>query len=366
MRTGTMIRSKQQPQAFKKIETRTVPVKATVIALVHQPSNGNMKPESIPKVYPQTYTDTVDGFLLVYNPISEKGLAVLNREAAFLFGAIDGKRTLGDIWRHARKEDPSASYEDIVRVFSNLISSEIVYIDKPKSKRWLFAKRPRHLGVWLHITNQCNLRCTYCYVWKTSETMSENTADRALEKIITDAAKHKFTKITVKFSGGECLLRMPEILRLVSLGKDLAQRQKIVIDFVVLTNGVLITDNIATTLKREGLRAAVSLDGLAPYHDAQRVFANGLGSFNYVVRGIENLQKAGVPFNISVTITGKNINNISQLTSWMLARNIPFAFNFYRENPYVKEDVTGDDTQLVTSLKKRMPSSEPILPVTAS
>jgi len=290
--------------------------------------------------------------LLVYNPLSEKGLVVLNQEAAFLFSQINDKRTLEDILRLAKRQDSEVSLADIQRVFNDFLSSEIVYFDKPKSKDKLFAKKPKHLGVWLHITNQCNLRCTYCYVYKTSDKMNPETARKAVERIFQAAKKHGFEKITFKFSGGEALLELEMVLDLVRQARALGEEHSIEVDFVVLTNGVLLTEEVAKTLKERKLRTMVSLDGLGEYHDQTRVFANGRGSFEEVEKGIENLQKFKVPFNVSITITSKNIENIPDLTKYLLKRDIPFAFNFYRENPHVKEELEGDDQKLVECLKK--------------
>ena len=307
---------------------------------------------SIPRLYENTYSDSVEDFLLVYNPISEKGISVLNKEATFLFKQIDNKKTISNIFSDAKRIDPDIELSDIVKVFKDFLSSEIIYFDSPKSKTKLFAKRPKRLGVWLHITNQCNLRCTYCYVWKSQNKMSEETAKKSIKKIITDAQKHGFRKITIKFSGGECLLEFPLVLDLVNLGRKFAKQAKIEIDFVVLTNGVLLTEEVAKKLKEANIRAAVYLDGLEKYNDLQRIFPSGLGSFKYVEKGINNLQKAKVPFNVSITITSKNIENIPDLTKYLLERHIPFAFNFYRENPFVKEELEGDDKKLVEYLKK--------------
>lgn len=306
----------------------------------------------IPRLYENTYTDSVENFLLVYNPLSEKGLSVLNKEASFLFGLIDNKRTINDIFYLVKEKDISVEIADIVKVFDDFVSSEIAYFNTPKSETKLFSKKPTHLGVWLHITNQCNLRCTYCYVWKTQNKMSDETAQKSIKKIIESAEKHEFKKITFKFSGGESLLEFSKVLDLVRLGRKLAKKAKIEIDFVILTNGVLLTEEVAKKLKEENVRAAVSLDGLEKYNDRQRIFPNGLGTFKYVERGIQNIQKAKVPFNVSVTITSKNIENIPDLTKYLLECNIPFAFNFYRENPFVKEELAGDDKKLVEFLKK--------------
>ena len=54
----------------------------------------NLLKLSIPHLYENNYTDKVESFLLVFNPLSKKGLSVLNKEAAYLFGLIDGKKTM--------------------------------------------------------------------------------------------------------------------------------------------------------------------------------------------------------------------------------------------------------------------------------
>lgn len=307
---------------------------------------------NIPRLYKDTYTDKVGGFRLVYSPLSAKGLVVLNREASFLFSQIDNQKTLADILALAKKEDSKVTFADIARVFKNFSASEIVYFEKPKSETKLFSEKTKHLGVWLHMTNQCNLRCSYCYVSKASDKMSDETAKKSVEQIIKSAEKHGLAKITFKFSGGECLLELPKVLDLASLARKLAGKARIETDFIVLTNGVLLSQKTARVLKKENIRASVSLDGLGKYHDAQRIFPGGKGSFKHVEKGIKNLQKAKVPFNVSVTITSENVENIPELTRYLLDRNIPFAFNFYRENPYVKERLEGNDQKLVGCLKK--------------
>jgi len=182
--------------------------------------------------------------------------------------------------------------------------------------------------------------------------MSQEVGEKTVRKIVFDAKKNSFEKITFKFAGGEPLLEFSLVLHLVHLAKKLAKKERIKVDFVVLTNGVLLTEKITKKLKNEGIKAAVSLDGLGKYNDAQRVFPSGKGSFKYVEKGIQNLKKARVPFNVSVTINSKNIENIPQLTRYLLKQEIPFAFNFYRESPYVSEKLEGDDKKLVFYLKK--------------
>ena len=307
---------------------------------------------SVPHSFSHAFCDTLDSFFYVYIPTSDKGLAVLNKEAAFVYGLIDGKQDVQELTNHAKKEDSEITVEDIIRILEQFIISGIMYIGENPVKNSFIPKQSKTLGVWFHITNQCNLRCTYCYVHKTPAKMYGKLAHHAMNVIIRDAKKHGYTNITFKFSGGECLLEFPLVLELIHHGREKAKEAGITMKFVVLTNGVLLTEEIAKTLKKENIHVAVSLDGLAKYHDKQRIFANRKGSFAYVEKGIQNLQKYGVVFNVLITITSNNVEHIPDLTEWLLDQNIPFAFNFYRENSRVTEKLEGDDKKLVASLKK--------------
>lgn len=182
--------------------------------------------------------------------------------------------------------------------------------------------------------------------------MSDKTLDETIHKICISAKKQGFKKITFKFAGGEPLLALNKIIKAVDLATKLTDRQKIKAHFVVLTNGVLLTEKTCLVLKSHNIRVGISLDGLDKYHDKTRVFANGSGSFSYVERGIRNVQKFKIPCTVTITITAKNIENIPAVTAYLLKRNIPFIFNFYRENPLVKEELNNDHQRLIYYLKK--------------
>ena len=182
---------------------------------------------------------------MVYAPLSEQGLTVLNKESGWLFEQIDNKKTLNQILKLAQAKDPQITPPIIVKIFQQFLNSEIIYFNSPKTETSLKNKKPTQLGVWLHLTNQCNLRCTYCYVWKSQDKMSLDTAKKAMKKIIDGAKLHVFKKITVKFSGGECLLALDNLLKIVDYSRKLATEKNLEIEFVVMTNGVLVDDRVA-------------------------------------------------------------------------------------------------------------------------
>lgn len=302
--------------------------------------------------YNDTYSDKLKGYEFIYNPVSLAGLAVLNKPAAYLFNLVDNKRTVEDIYHIAKKKDKNTKLSEIKQIFKDFEASQIIYQDKPTTLKDSLPKRPKNLGIWLHITNQCNMRCKYCYIWKTPDVMLEETAMKALEKALTDAKKNLFEEVSIKFSGGECLLELPKILRLIKVGNDLAHKIGIKIGYVILTNGVLITDKTAQLLKEYNIGAGVSLDGLSEYNDVQRTFSDGSGTFKYVEKGIDNLMKYKVPFNILVVITSKNVMHLEDLTRYFLTRKINFVFSFFRENSYAATGLTASHEDLIINLRK--------------
>ncbi|MBU4210266.1 radical SAM protein [Patescibacteria group bacterium] len=308
--------------------------------------------QSVPLKHKSTFIDQVDNHFLIYNPLSQKGLTVLNQESYFLFSKINNKRTLQDIFKLAKKKDSKINFSDIKKIFNNLYSSQIIYFGKDSLEPKLYKQKLNTPGVWLHLTNQCNLRCTYCYLHKTPGKMSQEIANKAIEKIFKSAQKHNFKQIKFKLSGGEPLLEQKMLFRLVNKIKKLEDKTKIKTIIVIMSNGVLLTPTICKKIKQKKLQVAVSLDGLNKVHDKTRVFVNGRGSFKQVEKGIDNLLKYKVLFNVSVTITSKNIKNIPKLTKYLLEKNIPLVFNFYRENPCVKEELNNQDEKLIFYLKK--------------
>ena len=58
---------------------------------------------SVPHSFSHAFCDTLDSFFYVYIPTSDKGLAVLNKEAAFVYGLIDGKQDVQELTNHAKK-----------------------------------------------------------------------------------------------------------------------------------------------------------------------------------------------------------------------------------------------------------------------
>ena len=93
--------------------------------------------------------------------------------------------------------------------------------------------------------------------------------------LFRSATIHNYKRVKFKYAGGKPLLRLSLILELHAYAKQLAESQALSLEEVVLSNGTLLTDEIAETLKSLGIRLMISLDGMGSVHDSQRPYAGG-------------------------------------------------------------------------------------------
>jgi uncharacterized protein len=208
------------------------------------------------------------------------------------------------------------------------------------------------LAAWLHLTDRCNLRCDYCYLPHIREDMSSETGRAAIDAIFRSAKINHFKQVKIKYAGGEPLLRYALILELHAYAKSLAGAYGLILEEVVLSNGALLTAKMAQTFKSSGIRLMISLDGLGDYHDSQRPYASGRGSFKDVAKAVELSLANGLAPTISVTVSSRTANGLPALVSWILERDLPFSLNFYRENDLstFHQDMQLDEEKIIMGM----------------
>lgn len=221
------------------------------------------------------------------------------------------------------------------------------------------------LSAWLHVTNACNLRCTYCYVDKSNEAMSAETSYAAVDAIMRSAHRYGYTRVLLKYAGGEASLNLP----LVAEIHRYAQNQCVAagvrdLDAVVLSNGVGLTRAKLEQIHNLGIRLMISLDGSAAVHDAQRPRLGGQGSYAAVIASIERARQIGVPLTISVTVTGQSITGLPEVVRWLLERQLHFTLNFYRDNECSQQraDLQLEEQHLIEGMRAAYAEIERNLP----
>jgi len=132
----------------------------------------------------------------------------------------------------------------------------------------------------LLITQQCNLACTYCYISKQPASMDMGTAEKIIDFVFDHARKGE--KNHVGLFGGEPLLEFDLMRQIVEAFEQHPRFNEFEMDFSVVSNGTLFSDEIADFLLAHDAIYCVSCDGDSLAQDTFRRFRGG-GSTSHIV-----------------------------------------------------------------------------------
>ncbi|MFO7666626.1 MAG: 12,18-didecarboxysiroheme deacetylase [Desulfobacterales bacterium] len=201
-----------------------------------------------------------------------------------------------------------------------------------------FSLDKKPVVVW-NITRQCNLKCVHCYAHAKSTPVDDELSTSDGIRIIDDLAQ--FGAPVLLFSGGEPLMRkdLPELA-----GYAVTKGMRAVIS----TNGTLITQQAAKTLKEIGLSyVGISLDGMEDINDR---FRGVRGAFSSALDGIRNCMDAGIKVGLRFTINKKNFFEIPSIFKLLEEMEIPRVCFYHlvyagRGSKLVEEDLTHEETR---------------------
>lgn len=297
-------------------------------------------------VLPALYTDTcADNFRLAFNPLGQAGVVVLNHSAFTLLSGFDQPHTLVDGVNAAG--NLPAGLETARRLV------KLNLLNPTRSQRELRRSSPQTLTVWLHVTNKCNLSCPYCYVNKTPDAMNMECGRQAVAAVFRSAVANNFHRVKLKYAGGEATLNFHTVLILHDYARQLANEYGLELEGVVLSNGVALTNPMIAAMQARDIKLMISLDGVDEYHDFQRPFANGRGSFEYVERALDRLSDHNFKPSICITVSNRNLGGLPKVVDYVLRRELPFTLNFYRENECSTSfaDLAYSDERLIGAMK---------------
>ena len=143
------------------------------------------------------------------------------------------------------------------------------------------------------ITEQCNLRCTYCcysgdYVNNRihgSHTLTGRDIDVIYDFIQQIAGNRR---LRIAFYGGEPLLQYQLIQYAIIRGRE---RWGNNVDFSISTNGVLLNNEKIEWLSINSVELAISIDGTKVFHNKHRVDIMGNGSYERVYSALSHIKE---------------------------------------------------------------------------
>ncbi len=169
-------------------------------------------------------------------------------------------------------------------------------------------------------TEQCNLRCTYCYEAFELGHM-ETGVVTAIKRLIAHRAPELRT-LSVDWFGGEPLLAMDVIEQVSGLAQEMADaRPELEYKSSITTNGVLLTSEYAQRLSAVGVRHLhVSLDGPDGIHDRTRMLRGGRGTFRRIEQNLLAIRDSDIDTRIDlrVHVTPANVGSLDAFTEQLV------------------------------------------------
>lgn len=146
----------------------------------------------------------------------------------------------------------------------------------------------------IQLTQNCNLRCSYCpYMGgynnrrHSQKTISMKMIQKGIDYLFAHSQNTK--QITIGFYGGEPLLEMPLLREAVEYIDEIREGRNVLL--TLTTNGTLLTDDNIEYFMEKKFQILVSLDGAKEYHNANRVFPNGEGSFDVIMEKLAHIKQ---------------------------------------------------------------------------
>lgn len=172
----------------------------------------------------------------------------------------------------------------------------------------------RRKKIMLIITENCNLRCVYCYEQsKRASVMDFETARKILD--YSFANMEGYDGMTIELHGGEPFLNFDLIKKIDSYVMEHYSQWSVL--FRTITNGTLVHGEVQEWLQERKDRywVMLSLDGNEEEHDANRKYVNGRGSFQSI--DLDFFTDTWEYCPVSMTVNERTLPKLAQGTIWM-------------------------------------------------
>lgn len=162
----------------------------------------------------------------------------------------------------------------------------------------------------LVLTEGCNLACTYCFEKEMIgyRNMPFEVAKNAVDLLFLYSRNEP--NIDIAYFGGEPTLRFETIKAVTEYARNRSDAAGKRIGLNITTNGVLLTDEIASYCAEQDIRILLSIDGLEVAHDRYRRDRQGRGTFTRVMEGMRILKRYQPWIGIKMTIMPENIEHL--------------------------------------------------------
>lgn len=173
-------------------------------------------------------------------------------------------------------------------------------------------------------TESCNLQCLYCYnaISAPQTKMSAEILHNAIKSVLSH-----FKKVVFLWHGGECTLMGIDFLRqaLQIQRRYKTEDHKIINE--IQTNGTLLNKEWIDFFAENKFYVGVSIDGPACLNDAVRLYEDGRGTYEDILRNIILLKKKGIVLAGICVLARHNIDHLDEVVDFYKEQGIPLNIN---------------------------------------
>lgn len=194
---------------------------------------------------------------------------------------------------------------------------------------------PKITRAFLNVTDECNLRCTYCFVKKMPNYIDFQTAKDAVDFLGNNAIESK-TIPNINFFGGEPMLLWDSIIEpLVLYAKEKYKN----FEFSITTNGTMLNKKRIDFMKEHNFGFLLSIDGGEYTQNINRPYKNGAGSFSVLQKNIPLVLESFPYCTFRSTVTPASVTMLFE--DMMFAANTGFKNYFVIPNNFEHWDESG-------------------------
>ena len=238
-----------------------------------------------------------DGRFVLWNTMSGKLTA---------FKAEDRETVIGLLERHGLE----APKEKVVKYLAERGYLVQKGVDEYRQFQQMFGKqhyRPDALELILMPSEDCNLRCQYCYEDFARGTMIPEVRE-GIKNLVRKRIK-KLNRLHVSWFGGEPLYGWEAVKDLAPFFVEMADQHEVPFGSNMTTNGYLLTPEVADQLFAWRIRTfQITLDGLPEHHNHSRPGRDGSPTFERIFDNLKSLARRDEEFHVLLRVNFDQVN----------------------------------------------------------
>jgi uncharacterized protein len=176
----------------------------------------------------------------------------------------------------------------------------------------------------LLITQKCNLRCSYCYIRKKNCSMPLDIARDVVDFIYDRTPQQE--NIDIGFFGGEPILEFELMKSINSIIKNHSQYDSDRVTLSVVTNGLILTEEMAEFINAQEIEFCISCDGPPSIQDIFRCTPNGKCSSSAVEQTIKKAVEIFPSVLVNAVYTPSTLSYLPQTVEYFYTLGLKRIF----------------------------------------